>query len=216
MKNLKRIFSNPLFLSILGWLFGIGVFIWIWFLSPDAFLAQKIETKNIEAKTKSEIVEQITVEIKETEQKIETQIVPFEIYEKTPYFQLTDYERSVVENIVCGEAGNQPLEGKIAVANCIVNACIKDGLLPSQVRKEYQYSGWKPLEEFKTECMKAYGNTKLADEVSEAVIEVFDNGELLDNNILYFHNPDTSSGSFHKTQQFVFTIGDHDFYKPWS
>lgn len=115
------------------------------------------------------------------------------------YFPLSDYERRTVECMVMGEAGNQALEGQMAVAQCILNACIKDDLTPSEVRSVYKYSGWSenPSESVKT-----------------AVTKVFDNGEtVVDEPILWFYNPAISNGTFHNTQTFVISIGDHRFYK---
>ena len=47
-------------------------------------------------------------------------IIPIEV---NYFYSLTTEERILIEDIVCGEAGNQPYEGKVAVANCILNAC---------------------------------------------------------------------------------------------
>ena len=50
--------------------------------------------------------------------------------EPEPVYPLSDYERWYVECIVCGEAGNEPYWGKVAVASCILNACVKDNIRP--------------------------------------------------------------------------------------
>ena len=62
--------------------------------------------------------------------------------ESEPVFYLSEYERWVAECIVMGESGNQPYEGQVLVAQCILNACLKDRILPSKVRTRYKYSGW--------------------------------------------------------------------------
>ena len=61
---------------------------------------------------------------------------------------LTDSERHVVESIVAGESGNQPFDGKKLVAQSIYNAMLRDNISPSQVRKQYSYSGYKDIDEF--------------------------------------------------------------------
>ena len=61
---------------------------------------------------------------------------------------LTDSERHVVESIVAGESGNQPFDGKKLVAQSIYNAMLRDNMSPSQVRKQYSYSGYKDIDEF--------------------------------------------------------------------
>ena len=126
---------------------------------------------------------------------------------QAPKFRLSDAERTVVENIVAGEAGNQPYEGMLAVAQCILNACIQDGLQPSEVRRVYQYSGWAP--NFKSLYPEAY------ELVKQAVVDVFDNGvTVTDENILWFYNPALAVGSFHETQRHILTIESHKFFAP--
>lgn len=130
------------------------------------------------------------------------------------FYPLTEHERWLVESIVAGESGIEPCWGKVGVASCILNACLLEDKRPEEIQTMYGYAGWKPIEEFKSECMAAYGNTDLADEVCEAVSQVFDNGEVLNDEILWFYAPKYSSGTFHQTQKFVIEIGGHRFYGP--
>lgn len=132
--------------------------------------------------------------------------------EDEPFYPLTDSEFYMIACIVCGEAGNEPYWGKVGVASCILNACIKDNITPEEVKNLYQYSGWKDVEEFKSECMEAYGNADLADEVYEAVYQVFYNGEVLNQDILFFYNPSYGYSAFHESQQHIITIGNHKFF----
>lgn len=120
---------------------------------------------------------------------------------KEPSFLLSDYERWVAECIVMGESGSEPYDGQILVAQCIVNACLKDGLQPSEVRTKYKYSGWK---QNPTESVK------------NAVSSVFDDGyRLVDEYILYFYAPKYSKGRWHETQRFVIEVGGHRFFAEW-
>ena len=112
---------------------------------------------------------------------------------------LTDSERHVVESIVAGESGNQPFDGKKLVAQCIYNAMLRDNMSPSQVRKQYSYSGYKDIDEFEKECLKAYGNTNAADECRQAVKEIFDNCSMpTDDFVLFFYAPAHSKGTWHE------------------
>ena len=112
---------------------------------------------------------------------------------------LTDSERHVVESIVAGESGNQPFDGKKLVAQCIYNAMLRDNMSPSQVRKQYSYSGYKDIDEFEKECLKAYGNTNAADECRQAVKEIFDNYSMpTDDFVLFFYAPAHSKGTWHE------------------
>lgn len=124
------------------------------------------------------------------------------------HFYLTDYERTVVEYIVAGEAGYESYEGKWAVAQCILNGCLRNGAQPSEVKTAYKYSGWKTNLESKSPEDWA--------EVQEVVSRVFDYGEMcVDDFILWFYAPKYSRGGWHNTQRFVTQIGGHRFYSTW-
>lgn len=136
--------------------------------------------------------------------EIENDIIEFE-----PYYLITNDDRYVIEHIVAGEAGHEPLLGKMAVAQCILNAMKQDGLTASEVREVYQYSGWTK-ENFEINYPEDWA------EVQQAVWCVFDNGEkVTEENILWFYAPKYSSGSWHNTQKFVIEISNHRFYAPW-
>lgn len=112
---------------------------------------------------------------------------------------LTDSERHVVESIVAGESGNQPFVGKKLVAQAIYNGMLRDNMSPSQVRKQYSYDGYKDIDEFEKECLKAYGNTNTADECRQAVKEIFDNCSMpTDDFVLFFYAPAHSKGKWHE------------------
>lgn len=112
---------------------------------------------------------------------------------------LTDSERHVVESIVAGESGNQPFVGKKLVAQAVYNGMLRDNMSPSQVRKQYSYDGYKDIDEFEKECLKAYGNTNAADECRQAVKEIFDDYSMpTDDFVLFFYAPAHSKGTWHE------------------
>lgn len=137
-------------------------------------------------------------------EEIEVDKAPVEIeppIEVESVFYLTDEERAIAEKIVMGESGNQPYEGQVLVAQCLLNASLKDGIQPSEVRVKYKYAGWH---EEPTESVK------------QAVSAVFDDGyKVTDEFILYFYAPKYSKGSWHETQCHVITLGGHKFFKEW-
>ena len=133
-----------------------------------------------------------TSEPEHTESKTST-------YRYAYLIHLTDSERHVVESIVAGESGNQPFVGKILVAQAIYNGMLRDNMSPSQVRKQYSYDGYKDIDEFEKECLKAYGNTNAADECRQAVKEIFDNYSMpTDDFVLFFYAPAHSKGTWHE------------------
>ena len=126
-------------------------------------------------------------------------------YSQPPFFNLTEVDRKTIQYIVAGEAKGEPIEGKMAVAQCILNGMVKSGWSAERVRIEYQYSGWDDELE--------NTNSEACAEVVEAVSRVFDDGELIsDKPILYFYAPKHSDGKWHKTLEFAFEISGHRFF----
>lgn len=175
--------------------------------------AIKIETENLVPKIEEENVI-VTLEPIEITPNPEIGIVnPPELIDAVSY-PLTDEERKLVEGMVTNEAGNQPYDGKIAVANCILNAMLADGYTVAQVKAQYGYS-YYDIEKFESECLDAYGNTKLSDEIRQAVSQVFDDGKILSDNIFWFYNPSIVYSEFHESMKYQFTIGNHKFFGKW-
>src|SRR5574344_2112437 len=126
-------------------------------------------------------------------------------YSHPPFFNLTEAERKTIQYIVAGEAKGEPMEGKMAVAQCILNGMVKSEWSAERVRIEYQYSGWD--DELENANPEAWA------EVVEAVSRVFDDGELIsDKPIRYFYAPNYSDGKWHKTLEFAFEIFGHRFF----
>ena len=126
-------------------------------------------------------------------------------YSQPPFSNLTKAERKTIQYIVAGEAKGEPIEGKMAVAQCILNGMVKSNWSAERVRIEYQYSGWD--DELENVNPEAWA------EVVEAVSRVFDDGELIsDKPILYFYAPEYSSGKWHETLEFSFELSGHRFF----
>lgn len=125
-------------------------------------------------------------------------------YDK-PFYPITEDDRYVIECIVAGEAKGEPTEGKMAVAQCLLNAMVKDGLSASDVRTQYQYSGWDDeLQNSNPDCWA---------KVCEAVNRVFDDGEFVSENpILYFYAPKWVYSRWHESLNHAVTVGGHKFF----
>ncbi len=133
--------------------------------------------------------------------QVEIEAVP----ESKSEIKLSDYDRWFIECVVAGEAGGEPYDGQRAVAQCIYNAMLKDGLTPQEVKINYQYAGWK--EGLYDTDRKAWQS------VHDAVSAVFDYGDFVtDEPILYFYNPAIVYSSWHESQNYVMTIGGHKFF----
>lgn len=141
----------------------------------------------------------------DTENEIEILDLKMVEYSRPPFFNLTEAERKTIQYIVAGEAKGEPMEGKMAVAQCILHGMVKSNWSAERVRIEYQYSGWD--DELENVNPEAWA------EVVEAVSRVFDDGELIsDKPILYFYAPKHSDGKWHKTLEFAFEISGHRFF----
>lgn len=121
------------------------------------------------------------------------------ILQSTARYALTVAERDTVERVVMAEAGAEPFEGQIAVAQCILNACELESKRPDEIVIKYQYTDKRP---------------KPTDEVKAAVSAVFDDGETVtDAEILYFYAPALCESEWHESQTYVMTVGGHRFFE---
>lgn len=116
-------------------------------------------------------------------------------------FQLTEEERRIVECVVMGESGGEIYKGQVLVAQCILNACLKERRQPSDIRRIYQYAGW---------------HNNPSESVKKAVSAVFDQGyKVTTEPILYFYAPNLCNGVWHETQRFIIEVGAHRFFAQW-
>lgn len=222
MRFLKSKYGPAILISIL--IFGIVIWISIltlfpFFETPKSISNPEIENQNSNAETEFEIPDFISIlyyemlPMSEYEARIidmfgshtfTNEAIKIEYAEAWP---LTDYEFHVVCAMVCGESANQSYYGKWLVATCIRNACFRSQIQPSQVRIEYQYSGWN--EKYESQYPEIWA------EIEEIVNRVFEYGDLaVEDEILWFYNPDKSKGNFHNTQRFIVEEGSHRFYAP--
>ena len=137
--------------------------------------------------------------IEEPEEEVEESAdISEEVVESGPRFYLSDYERSELESLVMAESGAESYEGQMGVAQCILNACEKEGKQPSEIAIMYRYTKHRPAPN---------------ESVKEAVRAVFDRGEVItDAKILYFYAPALVYSAWHESQTYVPTVGGHKFF----
>lgn len=117
--------------------------------------------------------------------------------EPSPAYYLSDSERHTVECIIAGEAGNEDLQEMMLVAQTIWQNCVDDDLSPSQVRKKYQYAGWKEIDDMPQDVQ---------DNVKAAVDRIFVNGEkVVSEPIKVFYNPHVAKSKWHESQRHIIT-----------
>ena len=87
----------------------------------------------------------------------------------------------------------------MAVAQCILNACLKHDITPERAIVKYKYTT---------------NRAEPTKSVKKAVAAVFDRGEgVTDEPIIYFYAPELVTSEFHESQDFVIEIGCHRFFK---
>ena len=104
----------------------------------------------------------------------------------TARYYLTADERELICEVVMAESGTEPFDGKMAVSQCILNACEKTGKRPAEIVEEYGYTE-----------RRVEPNA----ETREAVAAVFDAGETVtDAEILYLYAPELVYSAWHESQ----------------
>ena len=211
-------------LKLLGTFSSIGIVFLIFWILVDIFICKidisNSDSENTNPKIENEIQDDGRLpgddveasgfagnwnEDFDNENEIEILNLTMVEYSRPPFFNLTEAERKTIQYIVAGEAKGEPMEGKMAVAQCILHGMVKSGWSAERVRIEYQYSGWDDELE--------NANPEVWAEVVEAVSRVFDDGELIsDKPILYFYAPDITSSSWHESLNHAVTIEGHKFF----
>lgn len=114
-------------------------------------------------------------------------------------YELTDAERWEIASVITAEAEGEPFAGKVAVAQCILQACEDDGIGPFEALTKYKYSRYRP---------------EPCEEALAAVQAVFDFGQVASTEpIKYFYAPERVVSDWHESQVYVMTINGHRFFK---
>ena len=189
---------------------GIGLAL-VGFAACGGFIYAQIQEYNLimdEQRESEPVVKWIKckpIDTTEIEYQKNDDVVAMETIATEPPFHLTEYETWFVECVVAGEAGGEPYEGKLAVAQCYFDAMLKDGLSATEVKSVYGYDGWN--ENLDKQDPKAY------DEVKNAVMDVFYGGTFVtDKPILYFYNPAYGRSDWHEAQKYWGNIANHKFF----
>lgn len=116
------------------------------------------------------------------------------------YYPLSNADRAEIEQTVMAEAGAEPFEGQMAIAQCIMDAAVRDSISPVKALSDYRYTPTRK---------------EPSREARQAVSAVFDRGErVTEEPILYFYAPALCEGKWHETHAtYVMTIGGHRFFR---
>lgn len=165
----------------------IALLVWLCSLLVSAFCKGSASRSETSAATTEQTTPATSTEAPETST------------EPSAFFYLTEAERELVEQVVSAESRGEPYDGQRAVAQCILNACQKDGIRPEQALKKYKYTT---------------ARAEPTESVRRAVAAVFDRGDFVtEEPILYFYNSKLTTSDFHERQIFVVEIENHKFFK---
>lgn len=127
-------------------------------------------------------------------------------------YNLTAYEKDLLERLVQAEAGNQPYEGRVAVATVVANRIEFNGSFANNVKDViYAKNQFSPTMNGMIDRVTPSAETK------KAVEEVFLKGQRnLPSNVVYFCTNEIRYHSWINTRAFHSVIGDHSFFYNYS
>lgn len=121
--------------------------------------------------------------------------------------ELTEDERYWLEKLVEAESADEPYDGKLAVANIIVNR-LKSNSFPNNINDVI--TAPRQFQPFENGAI--YERVASQDSIS-AINEVFDNGiRVIPNDVFYFMSDNISDNWIDNTRQFYKKIGSHLFF----
>jgi hypothetical protein len=115
---------------------------------------------------------------------------------------IDDDEFNYITRLVYGEAGAEPYDGQVLVAQCIYNGMKETGLNAYETKKHFKYSGST--------------TSGTSESVKKAVRAVFYQGyRYTEEEVLFFYAPGGKGhwSDFHESQTFVCEVGGHRYFK---
>jgi N-acetylmuramoyl-L-alanine amidase len=132
----------------------------------------------------------------------EVEIATKESTSTDPRF-IDEEEKKLLARLVHAEAEGEPYDGKVAVANVVLNR-VENEQFPDTVKDViYQKNAFEPVQ---NGSINEPANQEAVEAVEEALT---DQGK--DEELLYFYNPDTATSDWIFTREVVKTIGNHSF-----
>ena len=119
------------------------------------------------------------------------------------HVELSDYDRTLLEGLVLGEAGTLGYNGAALVAQAVRDSMVLSGTTSVEaIIASYQYD--------------ASPDNVPSEDVKNAVSYIFDcDGYAVQHRILYFYASDMVSNAWHESQNFVTSYGNVRFFDKW-
>lgn len=144
----------------------------------------------------------------------EQRVVDYSVVEKTPLYEFSDDEMEVLLRIVEAEAGSEDEDGRLLVANVILNRVESDRFPDNVTDVVFQQSGG--VTQFSPVASGRYYKVKISEETVSAVGRAL-MGEDISQGALFFASRKYAGSEkmrwFEEKLTFLFAHGGHEFYK---
>ena len=144
----------------------------------------------------------------------EQRVVDYSVVELTPVYELSDDEMEVLLRIVEAEAGSEDEDGRLLVANVVLNRVESDRFPNTVTDVVFQQSGG--VTQFSPVASGRYYKVKVSEETVSAVGRAL-MGEDISQGALFFASRKYAGSEkmrwFEEKLTFLFAHGGHEFYK---
>lgn len=174
------------------------------YAAEDTFSGELVEAIQNEVITEDNVETEIPTE--ETAEQVIAEVTP-EAAENS--FNLEDQEYQVLLKIVEAEAGSEDAEGKMLVANVVMNR-VRNGYFPNTIT-EVVYQRQNGTAQFSPVSDGRIDRVNVSQGTIDAVARVL-NGEDISQGALFFRSVRSRSGWFDQKLSRVLEHGNHIFY----
>ena len=186
-----------------------------WFCAEEGAFCRERAGAAVHASEMREVPEVTETSVRKTMEEILSQkrVVETQVLEKRPVWELSEDDLNILLRIVEAEAGGEDENGKLLVANVVLNR-VKSPLFPDTIREvvyqqDYGVYQFSPVKDGRIDRVTVSAETRRA--VERAIY-----GEDISRGALYFAARSRASGEsmrwFDSSLTWLFAYGGHEFY----
>ena len=186
-----------------------------WFCAEEGAFCRERAGAAVHASEMREVPAVTETSVRKTMEEILSQkrVVETQVLEKRPVWELSEDDLNILLRIVEAEAGGEDENGKLLVANVVLNR-VKSPLFPDTVREvvyqqDYGVYQFSPVKDGRIDRVTVSAETRRA--VERAIY-----GEDISRGALYFAARSRASGEsmrwFDSSLTWLFAYGGHEFY----
>lgn len=186
-----------------------------WFCAEEGAFCRERAGAAVHASEMREVPAVTETSVRKTMEEILSQkrVVETQVLEKRPVWELSEDDLNILLRIVEAEAGGEDENGKLLVANVVLNR-VKSPLFPDTIREvvyqqDYGVYQFSPVKDGRIDRVTVSAETRRA--VERAIY-----GEDISRGALYFAARSRASGEsmrwFDSSLTWLFAYGGHEFY----